>query len=129
MFSESGRHQSLPIYHSWAMTEPVYRDTVVLSSCPVVTCEYVGHLMFSLHIERLLSLALTLASSLSYQSGVVVCGHYFVVMRHCMLAHCNAVPFVLSSLFVNGLLSLKLYSTGSVRKVVIQPHQELASDT
>ena len=41
------------------MTEPVIRDTVVvlshhlhLSGCPVVTCEYVGHLMFSLHIER-----------------------------------------------------------------------------
>ena len=47
-----------------------------------------------------LSLALTLASSLSYQSGVVVCGVLFVVMRHCMLAHCNAVPFVLASLFV-----------------------------
>ena len=47
-----------------------------------------------------LSLALTLASTLSYQSGVVVCGPLFVVMRHYILAHCNAVPFVLSSLFV-----------------------------
>ena len=55
----------------------------------------------SVSIENVvLSLALTLASSLSCQSGVVVCGTWFVVMRHCMFAHCNAVPFVLSSLFV-----------------------------
>ena len=49
-----------------------------------------------------LSLALTLASSLTCQSGVVVCGPLCVVMRHYMCAHCNAVPFVLSSLFVLG---------------------------
>ena len=55
MFSESGGHPVLPIYHSRAMTEPVFRDAVVvfvispasqwLSCC---TYEYVGHLMFSL---------------------------------------------------------------------------------
>ena len=44
--------------------------------------------------------ALALATSMSCQSDVVVCGPLFVVMCHCMLAHCNAVPFVLSSLFV-----------------------------
>ena len=47
-----------------------------------------------------LSLALALASRLSCQSDVIVCGHLFVMMRHGMIAHCNAVSFVLSSLFV-----------------------------
>ena len=28
------------------------RRLLHLSGCPVVTCEYVGHLMFSLHIDR-----------------------------------------------------------------------------
>ena len=56
--------------------------------------------MFSLHIERCIFLALTLASSLGCQYGVLACGLLFVVKRHCMLAHCNTVPFVLSSLFV-----------------------------
>ena len=44
--------------------------------------------------------ALALVTFLSCHSDVVVCGPFFVVMRHCMLAHCNAVTFVLSSLFV-----------------------------
>ena len=81
------------------MTEPVFLDAVVVFTPPafywvascytLVTCEYVGHLMSSLHIERCFSLALTLASSLGCQSGVVVCGPLFVVMRHCMPALCN----------------------------------------
>ena len=69
----------------------------------VVLLSHVG--MFgipcSVYISNfVLSVALTLASSLSYQSSVVVRGHLFVVVRHHMLSHCNAVPFVLSSLFV-----------------------------
>ena len=45
-------------------------------------------------------LSLTLASSLGCQSGLVVCGPLFFVMRHDMLAHYNVVSFVRSSLFV-----------------------------
>ena len=41
-----------------------------------------------------------IAISLNCQCGVVVCDILFVVMRHGMLAHCNTVPFVISSLFV-----------------------------
>ena len=59
MFFESGRHQFLPISHCREMTEPVFHDDVVVFVTPptsqwfvVVTCEYVGHLIFSLHIER-----------------------------------------------------------------------------
>ena len=51
-----------------------------LSGCPIVTYEYVGHPMFSLHIERCTLLALPLTSSLSCQSGEVVCGSLFVVL-------------------------------------------------
>ena len=31
-------------------------------------------------------------------------------MRHCMLAHCNAVPFVLSSLFHSACVNCGVYS-------------------
>ena len=71
MFSESGRHQFLPIYHSRAMTEPVYPAAVVvfvtlhLSGCPVVTCEYVGHLMFSLPIEPFLGIDISFLLEMS----------------------------------------------------------------
>ena len=41
---------------------------------------------------------------LSCQSGVVVCGPLFVVMRHGMLAHCNAVSFVISVIRVISLM-------------------------
>ena len=34
LFSESGRHQFLPISHSRAMTEPVVRDVVVVFVTP-----------------------------------------------------------------------------------------------
>ena len=59
MFSVSGRHQFLPIYHSRAMTEPVFRDAVVFVTPPasqwLVLLSLVSMLdisMFSLHIER-----------------------------------------------------------------------------
>ena len=46
--------------------------------------------MFNLHnIERC-----TLASSMSCQSGVDVCGPFFIVLRHGMLANCNSVSFI-----------------------------------
>ena len=52
-------HCILPIHHSRTMTEPVHRDAVVVLVTPpasqwlsCVTCEYVGHLIFNLHIDR-----------------------------------------------------------------------------
>ena len=40
-----------------------------------------------------------MASSWSCESGVVVCGHLFSEIGHCMLAHCNAILFVPLSSF------------------------------
>ena len=67
-----------------------------LSGCPVVTCEYVGHLMFILHIERC-TMAWTLASSLNCLSGVVICSPFMLVCSLkvltltavCILSNCK----------------------------------------
>ena len=85
MFIESGRHQFLPIYHSRAMTESVLRVAVVVFITPPafrsvvvlvsLNCEYVGHIMFSLHIDRCTFLGIDISFLLELiQSGVVVCG-------------------------------------------------------
>ena len=83
----------------------MFRDAVSsshhlhFSDCPVVTCEYVGHLIFSLHIDCCTFLGIAISFLLELSVWCSVCGPYFM-MRNCMLAHCNAVPFVISSLFV-----------------------------
>ena len=66
------------------MTEPVFRAAVIVFVTPPVS-HYVSMLDISYSVsiyKVVLSLALTLASFLRCDSGVVVCGPLFVVMRH-----------------------------------------------
>ena len=74
------------------MTEPVFRDAVVssshhlhLSGCPVVTYEYVGHLMFSFHIElcTFLGINISFLIELLVWSSLVICSPLFIEMCHC----------------------------------------------
>ena len=58
--------------------------------------------MFSLHIERCTFFGI----DISFLPALSVCGTLFVVMRYCMLAHCNDVSFVLSSLCTTLKMSL-----------------------
>ena len=76
------------------MVEAVFRDAVVVLFIPtasqwwpVVTCEYVRHLMFSLLIERCTFRGIDVGFFYVLSvCGVVVCGRFFV-MRHmvCLL--------------------------------------------
>ena len=61
-----------------------------LSGCPVVTYEYVGHLMFSLHIECCTFLGIDLNFHLELSVWHSRLWSLFVVMHQDMLAHCNA---------------------------------------
>ena len=56
--------------------------------------------MFSLHIELCTFLGIDISFLLELSVWCSVCGPLFVVMRNGLLAHCNAVSFVLLSLFV-----------------------------
>ena len=48
----------------------------------------------------LISVCMFIVSKALLISSATVIVRLFVVMRHCMLAHCNAVSFVISFLFV-----------------------------
>ena len=71
-----------------------FRKIPVISSYATAFCE--------LSIAIVVSLSAKSASSSFLLELTVWCSRVwsFVVMRHCMFDHCNAVPFVLSSLFL-----------------------------
>ena len=104
MFMESGRHQFLQIYHSRAMTEPVFRDAVVVFVTPLasqwLSLVSMLDISCSVSIDRCTFLGIAISFLLELSVWCSCLWSLICVMRHCMLAHCNAVPFVLSSLFV-----------------------------